>query len=77
MRSKVDLPQPDGPSREKNSPSRTFSEMDFSASKSPKDLRSPEISIIGFDAVETVSSKETSFDLRTARCAAAQHFGNG
>ena len=36
MRSVVVLPQPEGPSRQKNSPSRTVKVESFTAAKSPK-----------------------------------------
>ena len=39
MRSKVDLPQPDGPTKTTNSPSLTSRSMPFSTSTLPKDLR--------------------------------------
>ena len=41
MRSRVDLPQPDGPSSVRNSPSAISSEMSFRTSTAPKLLRTP------------------------------------
>ena len=39
MRSSVDFPQPDGPTKTTNSPSVTSRSMPFSTSTLPKDLR--------------------------------------
>ena len=41
MRSIVDLPQPDGPTKTRNSPSSTSRSMPLMTSTVPKDLRTP------------------------------------
>ena len=47
-RSSVVLPQPDGPSREKNSPSRMVASTPLSAVTEPKALLTPSISMMAF-----------------------------
>src|SRR6478735_6958001 len=58
MRSVVVLPQPDGPSRQKNSPSFTVKVESFTATKSAKLLRDPATRISAISARELGNDRE-------------------